>query len=137
EDYLENAKVWKERLAQLKAWLDRLHGTTAGAEDPAAPAEESLGDRLEREAVARGYRAVKADHLVTGAPTLLITELLAGQVRVKQLPDETLDITGRNLSTQPGLVAAAPSITITSSRDTLGFSAQLGGATAGPGDSTL
>lgn len=138
EDYLNNAKIWKERLAQLKGWLDKLHGSEPIDDSVAGdPAEESLGDRLEREAAARGYRAITADHLVTGAPTLLVTRLHAGEVRAAQVPGETLDVTAENLSTQPRLVAAAPSITITSSRDTLGFEARLGGASAAAATSSL
>lgn len=135
EDYLANAQVWKDRLAQIKAWLDRLHGTAPAEEG--VEAEESLGDRLAREAEARGYRRVTARHLVTGAPTLLITTLHAGEVRVSQLPGETLDIVGSHLSTQPHLVAETPSLRVTSSRDTLGFAAELGAAAATRGASTL
>ena len=58
-------------------------------------------------------------------------------MRVAQLPEETLDVTGENLSTQPGLVPTAPSIRVTSSKDTLGFNAALGAAAAGSAPSTL
>lgn len=136
EDYLANAQVWRERLAQAKSWLDRLHGTrddeSTAPDGTPAPAE-TLGERLAREAAARGYAQVTATHLVTGAPTLLITEITAAGVTVAQLPGEKLTIVARHLSTQPALVAAAPSIEITSASDRLGFNAALGAAAATPG----
>lgn len=125
EDFIRNAQVWRERLAQVRQWLDKL--STPPAEDDAAVAGESLGDRLRRLAAAHGYAGLKATHLITGAPTLLISELQANGVTVAHLPGEVLDITARNLSTQPALAEGAPAITIRSASDRVGFSATLGG----------
>ena len=125
EDFIRNAQVWRERLAQAKQWFDKL--SAPPAEDDAAVAGESLEDRLRRIGAAQGHASLKATHLITGAPTLLIAELQANGVTVAQLPGEMLDITARNLSTQPALAEGAPSITITSASDRVGFSAKLGG----------
>jgi hypothetical protein len=69
---------------------------------------------------------VQATHLVAGTPTFTVSELLAEKVSVARLKDETVDITGRNLSTQPWLLDEAPELVITSSGDTLGFRAFFG-----------
>lgn len=143
EDYLRDAAVWKERLAQAKRWLDKLSGpeeeepaTTTEPESTAARAE-TLRERLERQVEELGYRRVRADHLVQKTPTFTIGELTAGQVHVVELKDETLDITARNLSTHPALLGQAPEITVVSSKDTLGFATRLGRFDATPGDNTL
>lgn len=138
EDYWRNAQVWRERLAQVKQWIEKMSGSSAPPDDGSgAPVDESLEARLRRLAVEQGYASVNATHLIEGAPTLLITELVAGQVTFKQLPGETLDITARNLSTQPGLAGGAPEIVITSASDRLGFNAKFDGLSALKGDNTL
>ncbi|MCF7759362.1 MAG: hypothetical protein K9M98_02555 [Cephaloticoccus sp.] len=138
DDYLQNAKIWRKRLAQAKKWLDKLSGPpaepTAGA---ATPAEESLEARLRRQAAAQGYAALKATHLITGAPTLLISEIQANKVTVAQLPGEILNLVARNLSTQPSLAGGAPEIVVTSASDKIGFNAKFGGLSASAADNTL
>lgn len=138
EEYLKNAQVWRERLAQVKEWLDRASGPSAPAQGgTAASAGESLEDRLRRLAAERGYAAVKATHLIEGAPSLLIRELRAAKVTLQQLPGESLDVTARNLSTQPSLAGGAPEIAITSASDRLGFKATFSGLSAAGGDNPI
>jgi uncharacterized protein (TIGR03546 family) len=118
EDYVNNAKVWRERLAQLKSWLDRLNGAPAQNGDPSATSD-SWEERLKRIAAERGYAQVNADHLITDSPTLLISNLLADNVKAAWLPNETLSISAKNLSTQPRLVSSPSAITITSSQESV------------------
>lgn len=133
EDYWKNAQVWRERLAQVKQWIEKISGPAA----PTGGTDETLEQRLRRLAAEQGYASVKATHLVAGAPTLLITELRAAGVTVSQLPGEKLDFTARHLSTQPGLAGGAPEISITSASDRLGFNAKFSGLSAAPGENTL
>jgi uncharacterized protein (TIGR03546 family) len=135
EDYWRNAQIWRERLAQVKQWIEKISGPSVPADG--TPADESLEARLRRLVAEQGYANVKATHLIEGAPTLLITELLAGQVTFKQLPGESLDFTARNLSTQPSLAGGASEISITSKSDRLGFNAKFSGLSALRGDNTL
>ncbi|HEX2860651.1 MAG TPA: hypothetical protein VHN79_03385, partial [Lacunisphaera sp.] len=135
EDYWRNAQVWRERLAQVKLWIEKISGPSAPPPD--APADETLEARLRRLAAEQGYARVRATHLVEGAPTLLIRELTAGEVTFTRLPGEKLDITARNLSTQPSLAGGAPEISITSASDRLGFKAAFNGLSATPGENTL
>lgn len=128
EEYWNNAQVWKERLAQAKSWLDRL----SGGETPESIGEDtgpSWQERLQRIAEERGYAAVTADHLITDAPQLLISNLFADNVTASWLPEETLNISAKNLSTQPGLVSASAGIEITSSGGTTGISIDAGTTT--------
>ena len=127
EDYVNNAKVWRERLAQFKSWLDRLDGGATKNDDSSA--SDSWEERLKRIAAERGYSQVNANHLITDSPTLLISNLLADKVKDSWLPDETLSISAKNLSTQPRLVSAPAEITITSSQQTVHLALQAGQTT--------
>lgn len=106
EDYLAQARLWKERLAQARRWLDAISGGGADA-TPQTPGQttETLRERLEREVREKGYANVKADHLIEGAPTFLIRDLLAQGITASQLPGEVLDLHAVNLSSHPHLVA--------------------------------
>lgn len=134
EDYLANAQIWRERLAQAKGWLDRLSGgnapdstsTEIGAE---AGTEPSWQERLERVARERGYSTVDAEHLIADTPRLLISNLSADNVSASWLPEETLRIRARNLSTQPWLASAPAGVEITSSGGTTGISINAGPTT--------
>ncbi|RME91904.1 MAG: hypothetical protein D6766_11005, partial [Verrucomicrobia bacterium] len=130
DDYLRQAREWKERLAQVRRWLDKISGPEEEARpgEPRPPAErkETLRERLEREIREKGYARVRADHLIEGRPTLTISELAARQVRVEGLEGETLDIEGRNLSTHPNLLAETPELHVRSSTGDLAADLVLG-----------
>lgn len=140
-DYIENAQIWRERLAQAKQWLDKISGPAAeeaaGTPAASAPTDDSLEARLRRQAEATGYASLTAAHLIEGAPTLLISEIQANKVTVAQLPGEVLNLVAHNLSTQPSLAAGAPAIDITSASDKVAFQARFAGLSASTGDNTL
>lgn len=108
DDYIREAQVWKERLAQAKEWMERASGPSR---DPSAETRETLEERLRRRARELGYARVRADHLIEGAPTVLIREVVAEGVRVERLPGEVLDVRGENLSTQPW-IAGQPRVRV-------------------------
>jgi hypothetical protein len=142
DDYLQDAKVWKERLTQVKRWLEELSGPeadrTAGT-DPETGQErtETLSERLAREVREKGYAQVRASHLVVGAPTVTVNELQAEKVRVTGLEDQTLDISATNLSTHPKLLGREPKVVVRSSADTLGLDLALGEFAPSPGKNLL
>jgi len=105
---LEEAEEWKERLSQVKKWLDRFSGgaSPAGVE----VGSKSLEERLRRQAEELGSHRVVASHRVREKPRFTIHELVARDVRVRQLPDEIFDITGSALSTQPQLLPGASTL---------------------------
>ena len=127
EGYLANAQLWRERLAQVKSWLDRLSSPSPDAAPASdAPAEETWSERLERLAQERGYAALIAERLISDSPTLMVSEFEADSVRASWLPEETLTIRGHNLSTQPWLSDAIAAVEVNSSKDTLGFTVKTG-----------
>lgn len=125
EEYIENYKVWKERLRQAREWLDKMSGPESPDTEETAP-KETLRERLEREIREKGYGGVIASHLVEGSPTLAITEAVAAKVRVSELEGETLDIVARNISTHPSLLGKKPELHVTSSGSTFAFNSVLG-----------
>jgi len=142
EDYLKEAQVWKDRLAQARKWLDEMNKQrkAEGAPTPGQP-KETLRQRVAREARQKGYAKVAASHLIEGAPTLLVRKLDVAGLRTQPLPGmtepEILDIHGENLSTQPWLVKDSPKITVDSRSKSLNFEAILTGLGSVGGDSTL
>ena len=124
EDYLENARVWKERLAQAREWLDRLGDHVPEGEPEAGEAGETAEERLERRVREGGWASVRAEHLFEEAPMLLVSELSIEGLRTSAL-DEVIDVHGRNLSTHPHLVEAPPEIRVHTRSDALRLVARL------------
>jgi hypothetical protein len=135
EDYVADAETWRQRLRQVRDWLDDLAGDDRGdgaGSDGGAGAGETLRERLEREAAASGYASVVASHLIEGSPTFAIGELLAEGLLSTALPGETLDVRASNLSTQPSLAAGAPRLQVTSRSGSLEVDVGLGGLASAP-----
>ncbi|MEM9295359.1 MAG: hypothetical protein AAGA57_06110, partial [Planctomycetota bacterium] len=94
-----------------------------GGEEQPAEAQE---DRLKRWAEDLGYANVRATHLVQSSPRFLIRRLTATEIPLDELPgDQTLGVEAANLSTDPQLLDAGPSIRATSSGQTLDVSLAL------------
>ncbi|MGB0767300.1 MAG: hypothetical protein ACPGYV_06285 [Phycisphaeraceae bacterium] len=111
DDYIEQGKKWRERLATLRQWLERLRGPA----DEDDVTEEKDRNRLEEWAERYGHANVRADHLIDTSPTILIKEIKINKLRAKLLDGETVDAYATNLSTHPALVNDRPRITAASS----------------------
>lgn len=125
DDYVREAKKWRERLNQLAEWVEKVSGPE---KDPEEVTPESEKER-QRRILQDGYRRAVASHLIEKAPTLLISHASAEKMRMEQLPDETLDVIAENFSTHPRLVEEAPRITIRSSAESFLVDADLAGLT--------
>ena len=135
DDYLKDAKVWQERLKQGREWLEKLKSRPRG---PAgAPSDDAtLKERLEKEVAAKGWRDVAATHLIEGAPSLQIGEVVAEDIRSDSL-GMSVDLRIENLSTDPGLVDGAPRVTIRTQDGACAIDASLGSEARVPGRSFL
>lgn len=129
DDYLNNAQLWRERLAQVRSWLDRL-GSDADPTATDTAATETWDQKLARLAAEKGYAHVFAEGLVAHSPTLLVTDLQADKVEAAWLPGETLAVRAQNLSTQPWLVPAPATLSLASSADTAALTVSAGDQTA-------
>jgi hypothetical protein len=133
DDYLKEAKAWKERLAKLREWMEKLSGPESeeGKAGPPSPKDgEAFEDWLRRQVEVAGYDGVRAEHLITAAPTFTIGELVINGLTVPQLPGESLEVRGKNLTTHPWLIDAEKTISVTSASDVLGAAIQIGGTGA-------
>ncbi len=142
EDYLEQAEKWKGRLEQAREWLEKVNDKKPGdaGTGPGAPPEgkrETLRERLAREVAEKGYARVAASHLVDGAPSVLIRELVVEGMTAADAPGEVFDARGENLSTQPWLVEGAPKVSVRSRSGLYEADVTLGSAASGGGNSTL
>jgi uncharacterized protein (TIGR03546 family) len=144
DGYMKDAKVWKQRLAQAKRWLDKLSGAASkenrekaeGVMTASKPSEKELDEWLDQQIKALGYGKVVASHLIQGSPSLQIEKLIADKVTTTAL-DETLNIHGFNLSTQPHLAAGTPRLTVESSAKTLDLDLIMAGVSQKGGDNTI
>jgi uncharacterized protein (TIGR03546 family) len=132
EDYIKEAKEWKERLAQARKWIEeisgpRKDGETAPTKPGEEPRKETLRERLAREVRQKGYTRVTASHLVDETPTVLIKKATALGVKTTQLEGEVLDVEAENISTQPWLVEGKPGISVKTRSDRLDLALRVGG----------
>lgn len=128
EDYINQAKQWKERLSQIREWLSKVSSPKTDTTD-----KQTLEDRLNQQIAQLGYARVAATHLITDTPTLTIIKLTAGKVKVAQLPGQTLDINAANLSTHGYLLDNPTTIDITSSTGDLLFNVAMPNQSTTPG----
>lgn len=128
EDWLREAETWRERLALARSWSERLAKVGGPGESGESgesssgrerEAEESLSEGLARRARELGYACVLADHLLVDAPWLWIGELRIEGLEATWLPGERLDVRAAQLSSQPALVDAAPTIEVRAQSDRL------------------
>ncbi|MCB1121513.1 MAG: DUF2062 domain-containing protein, partial [Verrucomicrobiae bacterium] len=109
ESVVKNGKVWKERLGQLKRWMERI-SSVAKPEILKTPKQwdEELSSRIR----AMGYANVKALGLTQDSPLVWLKDLEALGVKVQQLGGRMVDISASNLSTHPALIENSPSISV-------------------------
>lgn len=123
DSILENAEVWKERLSQLKRWMEKV-SSVSKPEILNTPKqwEEELSSRIR----SLGYANVKATMLTQDSPLLLLRNLEALGVKTSYLQGILLDIRASNLSTHPHIVEESPSISIVSEDGILKANLALG-----------
>lgn len=123
DSVLSNAGEWKERLAQLKRWLEQLN---AGGEEAAEAL--SWKDELNSKIRALGHANVKADFLTEGSPTLWIRRIQAKGIRTPYFKGATLDLDGQDLSTHPSLAGAPPTLSLVADDQSFETRLSLAGA---------
>ncbi|MCP3915678.1 MAG: hypothetical protein GY711_08995 [bacterium] len=105
EDYIDEAKLWKERLAKARGHIERVWGSRDDSSSP-----EPADDRPTERARTIGHAHVISEGLVADAPALTIQALTIEGLRIDDLPSRIFDLEARNLSTHPSRLAAAPRI---------------------------
>ncbi len=132
EDYLADYELYKQRLQQVRDWLQRIGGDDAGT-PPQERSPEVIVEERRQQAEEVGMARVVATHLLQGAPRLLIRKLdIEGIAITIDGVAEQLDLRGRNVSTDPGLVSEPMALGLTAQSDKLQFTF-AGGTAANPG----
>jgi hypothetical protein len=117
EDYLTQAKEWKERLAQFKEWLDRWEsGDQATQPGPADPDYETW---LDEQIQNSGYASVVHEPLARRYWQTNIDRVYIDALTVEWLAPEALAIEMTSLSSQPAQNTAAPRLLLTSASDNI------------------
>lgn len=132
DDYLKDAEQWRDRLAQVRRWLEELSGPPDVEKEP-----EGLSERLARWADELGYLRVAADHLIKGAPRFTIGELRIEGLEAMQLGGKAFDVVGENLSTHPHLLDATPHLSIRARDGSVAFDVVLAGVVKGGGTNAI
>ncbi len=124
DDYIKQAETWKKRLEQLREWIEKGEGRPE--EDETEEDKETLRERLERQARMHGYASVRATHLIDGAPSVVIKEVIIDGFTIAGLPGEVFNFHATSLSTQPPLLADPPVINLVSRSGKIEANASLG-----------
>jgi len=102
DDYLGQARVWRERLDTLKRFYDRI-APHLKKEDSGEAGEPGWRERLAQRASEGGYASVKSESLIRKSPRLWIRDIQADNIEIGG-NDDRFAFTGANLSTHPTLV---------------------------------
>jgi uncharacterized protein (TIGR03546 family) len=115
EDYLADAERWRERLTQAREWLEKVQKPAEETSPGDGPQPETTAERARRHAREHGYSRARADHLIEGAPTVLVRDLRIDGLTLADLPGEILDVSAAMLSTNASLVQEGqPIVSLTS-----------------------
>jgi len=134
DDYLSDAEEWKERLDQVREWLDKLSSDEDG---DGGHEGETLEERLAREVAEGGYANVFAEHLTQVAPAFMVHEIIADGLDSTYLPGDLLDVRVTNFSTAPALSDDPLRMTMQSQSGAFDAEFALGGSAAAPGDNVV
>ncbi|MFO1050907.1 MAG: hypothetical protein U1F36_01675 [Planctomycetota bacterium] len=98
DDYLKDAKVWKDRLDTAREWIGRLTGGGPAAKE----SKEERNKRIAEEKETLGLIGVVATHLRADHPAVTVRELAFDGMTIEGL-GELVDVKGLNLSSSPAL----------------------------------
>jgi len=132
EEWLAQAKVWRERLERAQELWERFGADRSLPEPGEAEVGPTLRERLEAQAALLGYDSVVADHRRRSAPLVRIGELVIGRIEPAGFPYEAYRVESSQLSTHPWLLAARPVLTVRAESGTFGMDWQGAGAAGGP-----
>lgn len=123
EDYLKQAKQWKERLAQIKEWLDRWESSDQATQP--SPADPDYEAWLDEQIQNSGYASVVHEPLARRYWQTNIDRVYIDALNAEWLASETLSIEMTSLSSQPAQNTSAPRLQLTSASDNIALDVSL------------
>lgn len=107
DDVLENARAWKEKLAEVR---ERIEGVLGDREPDGAPDADD-GGTIEERVSLEGWAKVVSRGLLRDVPAFTVDELVLEGLT--GLGAGTVDLVARHLSTHPHLLAEDPAVRVT------------------------
>lgn len=104
EDLFTQAKTWKSRLDRLRSWAQWVSGSDPDTQETGTDHDDWMKQRI----AAVGLAGVRADHLIQGAPTLLVRRVVIDGLTVSGQPHASYRVELNNLSTHPDRVTDGP-----------------------------
>lgn len=123
EGYLKQAKQWKERLAQIKQWLDRWESSDQATQP--SPADPDYEAWLDEQVQNSGYASVVHEPLARRYWQTNIDRVYIDALNAEWLASETLSIEMTSLSSQPAQNTSAPRLQLTSASDNIALDVSL------------
>lgn len=122
-DYLEDARIWKERLQtayQLyQRWGPRLSKQTE------AETRSSWRDNLRERAQISGYQSLASETLIRQTPRFVLRSLEALDFQQQGQPESRWDITAKNLASEPSLLEESATIQVSDRSETTDLKFEL------------
>lgn len=132
EEWLSQAKVWRERLRQAQELYERWGANRPAPEGETETAGPTLKERLAEQAARLGHDRVVADHRRLSAPLLRIDRLVIGRIEPTGFPNEPYGVEGKALSSHPWLLAAPPEVRVRAESGKFALDWNGSGAAGGP-----
>jgi uncharacterized protein (TIGR03546 family) len=123
DSLMENAEVWKERLTQMKRWMERISSVT---KPDVLKTPQQWNEELSSRIRTMGRANVKANDLTNDSPLVWLKNLEALGVKTEQLDGMLIDVEATDLSTHPHLVESSPALSIRSKDGNLVAQLSLG-----------
>jgi uncharacterized protein (TIGR03546 family) len=122
-DYLEDARIWKERL-QTAYQLYQQWGPRLGKQTE-AETRSNWRDNLRDRAQISGYQSLASETLIRQSPRIVLRSLEALDFQQQGQPDSRWDITAKNLASEPSLLEESAEIQISDHADIMELKFEL------------
>ncbi|MEM9381503.1 MAG: hypothetical protein AAGB93_16230 [Planctomycetota bacterium] len=137
DEILEDADLWKARLARIDVWLDRLSRDETQPQTMPCGTPETDDRRVQRKVREAGWASAVSPRFGRRAPSLHVGELVLDDLTSERFPHTTFDVRGSHLSTAPSLIDAPPTLSVAAKDHSIGLRVDLAPVSRGGGEGGL
>lgn len=123
EDYLKQGKIWKERLAQIKEWLDQWESSEQATQP--VPSDSGYEAWLDEQIQSSGYASIVSEALARRYWQTIVNRVYVDALEANWLESETLVLEMTSLSSAPAQTALVPRLQVTSASDNVALDVSL------------